>query len=414
MLPLIKILVVFTLIIVMLRKKAGMGATMMASTALLGLLFGMGALDLFKQVAVTLVTLSTVFLIAALVLIAVLESVMRGTGMLKTMTDSLSRLPWNPRIIISAIPAIIGFLPSAGGARFSAPLVDQAAAGTPYRAEDKVFINYWFRHIWEYSLPLYPGLILAAHFSGVALGTILLWQWPVTVIWAVLGYWVVFRRYKSNQNPRQQEGAINSGSGGVTGDQGTPENLLKSLAASTWPLWATVMLVLAHLPIVWSLCLVLAGLIIQKRYPLARVWQTVKDPLTVKIVFLTWGTMAFKDVLQVSGAVVQVSNSIVSAGVPTLLILIALPLVVGVLTGLVQACIGVSFPLVMAMVEPSAGYVMLAYVSGVVGVMISPVHLCLILTAEYFKADFMRSYRPVIVPSLMVVAGTLVLYSFRI
>ncbi|MFZ5649420.1 MAG: DUF401 family protein [Bacillota bacterium] len=411
MLPLVKIIVVFALIIVLLRKKAGMGSTMMASTAVLGLLFGMGAFDLLKQVALTLITPSTVFLIAALVLIAVLESVMRGAGMLRSMTGSLSRLPWNPRIIVSAIPAIIGFLPSAGGARFSAPLVDQASAGAPYRAEDKVFINYWFRHIWEYSLPLYPGLILAAHFSGVPLGTILLWQWPVSVIWAALGYWAVFRRYKNQEIPRRQDNGSES-AGRKAGGKSPPGRPLASLAASTWPLWATVILVLAQIPIVWSLCLVLAGLIIQKKYALARVWQTVRDPLTLRIVFLTWGTMAFKDVLQASGAVVQVSGSIVSAGIPTLLILITLPLVVGVLTGLVQACIGVSFPLVMAMVEPSAGYVMLAYVSGVVGVMISPVHLCLILTAEYFKADFMRSYRPVIVPSLMVVAGTLVLYGF--
>ena len=87
-----------------------------------------------------------------------------------------------------------------------------------------------------------------------------------------------------------------------------------------------------------------------------------------------------------------------------------LPLVAGMLTGLVQACIGVSFPLVMGVIEPSIGYVMLAYVSGVVGVMISPVHLCLILTVEYFKADFMRSYKPLFLPSALVLAVTLCIF----
>ena len=409
MLSIIKVLAVFTLIIIMLRKKIGLGTTMMSAACLLGIIFGMGVLPIIKQMGLTLANPSTLSLITALVLIMILESVMRRIGMLKAMTDSLSGLPWNPRIIVAAIPAIIGFLPSAGGARFSAPLVDQATIGAPYRAEDKVFINFWFRHIWEYSLPLYPGLILAAHISGIPLGTILIWQWPVSVLWAVLGYWYVFRRYKGAQIYRNQADLPGGDSGHGPGDRGAWKHL-RTLAANTWPLWSTVVLVIGHLSIVWSLCAVLTGLILQQKYPLHRVWQTLRDPLTLRIVFLTWGTMAFKDVLQASGAVLEVSQAIIASGVPALLILIILPLTVGMLTGLVQACIGVSFPLVMAVVEPTAGYVMLAYVSGVVGVMISPVHLCFILTAEYFKADFMQAYKPLVLPSLLVVAGTLFLY----
>ncbi len=413
MLPVIKILAVFTLIIIMLRKKIGLGTTMMVASCLLGAMFGMGAIAIIKQVGLTLASPSTITLITALVLIMILESVMRRTGMLKAMTDSLSGLPWNPRIIVAAIPAIIGFLPSAGGARFSAPLVDQATIGSPYRAEDKVFINFWFRHIWEYSLPLYPGLILAAHISGIPLGTILIWQWPVSILWAVLGYWYVFRRYRAVPVCREKAGPQVGDLGRDTVAGGAWKHM-RTLTANTWPLWSTVFLVIGRLSIVGSLCAVLTGLILQQKYPLQRVWQTLRDPLTVRIVFLTWGTMAFKDIIQSSGAVLEVSQVIIASGVPTVLILIILPLAVGMLTGLVQACIGVSFPLVMAVVEPTAGYVMLAYVSGVVGVMISPVHLCFILTAEYFKADFMRSYKPLVLPSLLVVAGTFLLYRLTV
>ncbi|RYD07088.1 hypothetical protein N752_00465 [Desulforamulus aquiferis] len=88
------------------------------------------------------------------------------------------------------------------------------------------------------------------------------------------------------------------------------------------------------------------------------------------------------------------SSAISSFGFSPVIILILLPLAVGMLTGLLQACIGVSFPLVMSFIEPSGAYVMLAYISGVAGVMISPVHLCLVLSIEYFKADFTRSYKP--------------------
>lgn len=426
MLPLLKILAIFALIIFLLRRRYNIGIVMLAGAAVLGLAFGMEPVSLAGQMGATLVNPTTLTLTAILVLIMVLESVMRRAGMLEAMTGALFHLPLNRRLVFVSIPAIIGLLPSAGGARFSAPLVAQATAGVPYRAEDRVFINYWFRHVWEFSLPLYPGLILAAHISGVPLGTIILWQWPFTVTWAVLGYWYIFKlRGKGGvaaavEGPGGgREGSAETAPGPV--EQGTAAGSvrknggsdsmqaprLRTLAASTWPLWVTVLLVLAHVPMLWALCGVLALLIAQKRYPPTRVWRNLREPITMKVVVLIWGIMAFKDVLQVSGAVAQVGQSVLLLGVPVVLMVILLPLLTGVLTGLVSACIGVSFPLVMSFMDPSAAYVMLAYVAGVIGVMLSPVHLCLVLTVEYFKADFLRSYRPLVAPSLLVLAGAI-------
>lgn len=400
MLPVIKIAAVFALVVLMLQRKINLGATLMTAALSLGLLFGMRPVSIIKQAGLTLADGGTLTLIAALILIMVLESVMRRSGMLGTMTDSIFLLQWNPKVLTAAIPAIIGFLPSAGGARFSAPLVDQAMTGSPYRAEEKVFINYWFRHIWEYSLPLYPGIILAAQLSGLPLGRIILWQWPFTVVWALLGYWLVFRGKKME--------VCSSAPDRQCGDK-RPIVLLFS---SIWPILVTVGLVLAHVPIALALLAVLAALVVQKKYPLRQVWETLREPMTAGIVFLIWGTMAFKDVLQVSGAVSQVSGTFISSGVPPYAVAIVLPLLAGILTGLVQASIGVGFPLVMGIVEPTAAYVMLAYVSSVVGVMLSPVHLCFILTNDYFQADFFRSYRSLIAPSLLVLAGAVTLFGF--
>ncbi|HBV99549.1 MAG: hypothetical protein JL50_13385 [Peptococcaceae bacterium BICA1-7] len=400
MLPVIKMAAVFALVVLMLQRKINLGVTMMAAALALGLLFGMGLVSIIKQAGLTFADSGTLTLMLALILIMVLESVMRRSGMLGDMTGSIFLLHWNPKVLTAAIPAIIGFLPSAGGARFSAPLVEQAMTGSSYRAEEKVFINYWFRHVWEYSLPLYPGIILAAQLSGVPLGRIILWQWPFTVVWALLGYWLVFRGKKMeicSSTPVQQP---------------LDKRPIVLLISSIWPILATVGLVIAHVPIVLALLAVLAALMAQKKYPLIQVWDTLREPMTAGIVFLIWGTMAFKDILQVSGAVSQVSGIFISSGVPPYAVAIVLPLMAGILTGLVQACIGVSFPLVLGVVEPTAAYVMLAYVSAVVGVMMSPVHLCFILTNDYFQADFFRSYRSLIAPSLLVLAGAVTLFGF--
>ena len=402
MLPLLKILLVFTLIIFMLRKKIGLGTTMMVSSLLLGALFGMTLIPLVKQMVLTLVTPDTLELITALVLIMILESIMRQTGMLRSMTESLFQLPWNFRILTVSIPAIIGFLPSAGGARFSAPLVGQATSEMPYQAEHKVLINYWFRHIWEYSLPMYPGVLLASHFSGLAISTLLLWLFPISILWALLGYWYIIRNYEKKDELRPTSEDVNS-------DHHTGSSLI-ALLLNTWPLWATVVLVFANISIALALCGILLVLMIQKRYPLLQVAKTLVEPLTLRIIILTWGTMAFKDVLEASGAVQQISSAIVDFGVPTLLLVTILPLMAGMLTGIVQACIGVAFPLVLAVAHPSPAIVMLAYVSGVLGVMLSPVHLCLILTVEYFKADFVRSYKLLFAPCLLLMVMTMAIF----
>nr|WP_315987918.1 DUF401 family protein [Desulforamulus aquiferis] len=175
-------------------------------------------------------------------------------------------------------------------------MVDQATSNMSFQPEDKVFINYWFRHMWEYCLPLYPGLLLAAHISGVPLGTLILWQWPFAVIWALLGYWYIFRPFGGNK-----EAAAATEAGTEAQPKQEEGHSLMDLIKTTWPLWCTVLLVLAHVSIVISIIGVLLLLIIQKRYPLQPLIKTIFEPLTARIVFLTWGTLAFKDVLEAPG-----------------------------------------------------------------------------------------------------------------
>ena len=46
---------------------------------------------------------------------------------------------------------------------------------------------------------------------------------------------------------------------------------------------------------------------------------------------------------------------------------------------------------------------MLAYTGSFVGVMISPMHLCLVATKDYFKADMGKIYKILMLPLLFVI-----------
>ncbi len=52
------------------------------------------------------------------------------------------------------------------GALFSAPLVENVIGEDKISAERKAMINHWFRHLWEYWWPLYPGFVLAVELLG--------------------------------------------------------------------------------------------------------------------------------------------------------------------------------------------------------------------------------------------------------
>jgi hypothetical protein len=56
-----------------------------------------------------------------------------------------------------------------------------------------------------------------------------------------------------------------------------------------------------------------------------------------------------------------------------------------------------------------------AYVSGFVGILVSPAHLCLALTADYFKADLRDVYKILVWPvSVIFAAALLALFFLRI
>jgi hypothetical protein len=104
------------------------------------------------------------------------------------------------------------------------------------------------------------------------------------------------------------------------------------------------------------------------------------------------------------------------AGIPVVAVIVLVPMIAGFVTGVAVGFAGVSFPLVFGLLGESpsmavlAGTTMLAYSSGYVGMMLSPIHVCFVVTNEYFKVDKIgRAYRYIIKASMAVLAGALLL-----
>jgi len=80
------------------------------------------------------------------------------------------------------------------------------------------------------------------------------------------------------------------------------------------------------------------------------------------------------------------------------------------LTGLTVGFVGATFPIITAMMGGHAdpGAFTFAFASGFAGVMLSPTHLCLLLTIQYFKADMAGTYRLLYLQVLLVFAVGLI------
>lgn len=99
-------------------------------------------------------------------------------------------------------------------------------------------------------------------------------------------------------------------------------------------------------------------------------------------------------------------------GMPALVILAALPFLMGFATGFTMAFVGVAFPLLVPYIVTDLGTngyaLLLAFVSGMMGHLLSPMHLCFLLSTEYFEASLTRMYK-YILPLTMVIEAIVIL-----
>lgn len=394
-----KVAGVFGLIIVLLRLKLSLPKAMLLAAAVLGVLFRLTPVAIGTIMVRSCLAVSTLNLALALTLIMFLENIMRRTGMLGRMVGSLRSLVGDSRVVMAILPAIVGLLPSAGGAVFSAPLVEEVSRETGFTPECKSFINYWYRHVWEYIFPLYPSIILVSEIVKVPVYQLIAVQFPFSVSAVLLGMPVAFRREKKSASPA---------------DDGTRGEQLRVFAVSIAPVLGVIVLVLAaKLEISLALALVVLTLLLVNRYNRERITSLIKEAFSVNTLLMVVAVIVFKDILMATGAVTTLPLFFASLGLPPELVVIVLPFVVGMATGMSQAFVATTFPILLGLNTGGAvdlHLVALGYVSGFAGVMLSPVHLCLILTVEALKADLGKVYRMVLAPGFVQITFALLVY----
>ncbi len=414
---LFKVGAAFVLIVGLNHFRLHLSAALFLGAAFLGATMRMPPSHILSAVIEALFNPGTAALLLIVAVILALSRIMSDAGQMERIVTSFTRLTRDSRLAAMVMPALIGLLPMPGGALFSAPMVETACREEPVRPEIKTAVNYWFRHVWEYWWPLYPGVILAVSLLGVDAWRFMLCQIPLTGFTLAAG--LVFLRPLL---PRHEE----MGEEPAGRDQGAWQTFRREVRPIT--------LVILALPAVWlfeagtgvkpprltavflGLGLCLVWVLVQNRPSPGRAARSLLNRASGGLLLLICGIMAFKGVLMESHAVGMIQEEMVRFGIPPLAVLMAVPFLAGFITGVAVGFVGASFPLVIALLAGRTGldylaHATLAYAFGYMGMMLSPVHVCFLVTRDYFHSTLRSAYRRIIAPVAMVLAATLAYFA---
>jgi integral membrane protein (TIGR00529 family) len=395
----LKLAFVFAAIVIALRKKVPVSVTLFSAGLLTALLFLVSPGDLLDGYWRLVTSNRFISLTSIIILITILGSLLRELGTLAKLSEACRDLYGGKRTAAAVVPPLIGLMPMPGGALLSAPLVDSVLNEPQYPAHLKCAVNYWSRHVVEHFMPIYPGIILSEAVTGMPALHLALMQSPLAIVMATLGFIFMLRRIAPS-----------------TGKRGELKRPLIGIVQSLWPIILAILLYgLLRLDLWLAVLISLFLLIIFARPNRRMIGRSFKTGLTYKLIFLVFGILSFQTALEISGAIASIQRLSVEYGFPEELIIISVGFTAGLLTGMYAAFVALAYSLLAGFLyqpEINSANIFLAYLSGYLGMMLSPTHLCLVLTNEYFRSNLLSVYKILIWPAILLgLAGYLIYLS---
>ncbi|WP_405379313.1 DUF401 family protein [Phascolarctobacterium sp.] len=381
------------LIIILLRRHIPIGPCMLAGGLLIWAVKAPSFAFLAQAFLETLTLPRTYDILWALYFVMCLEIELRTSGALAGMVHALQRIFSSTKVTLAVMPAFLGLLPSLGGARFSAPIVEEASKDLDITQEHRAAINFWFRHIFEFSSPIIPGMIMACNIAGVTYSDFIMHICWLTVLAFIAGWFVLIRPIKCDAETDYKEDALEK-------NQNT-QDLWLSLS----PVVLTfVLVVFCNLNASVGMGLVTVGLffVLQFTKRPVSIKEIVTGALDMKMFFNVLCILYFIQILTVTNVLNEIVVAFQASPLPIPVIIGSVSFIIGVLTGMSQGHVAIVMPIVAAMQTGSLNLAGVAMAFGVAGQMLTPTHMCLVVTVDYFKSNFFQTLKPILVGEIII------------
>lgn len=386
------LIIAMAIIILMLRRHIPIGPCMLTGGLFIWLMKTPELHYLTQAFTETLSLPRTYDIIFALYFVMCLEIELRTSGALAGMVHALQKIFSSKRVTLAVMPAFLGLLPSLGGARFSAPIVEEASKGLGLTNDHQSAINFWFRHIFEFSSPIIPGMIMACNIAGVTYSEFITHLCWLTVLMFSVGWFVLIRPIKAD--------SIKENAGSQAADEQGWQDLWLSLS----PVVLTfVLVVFFNMNASVGMGVVTAGLFLVLHFTKREVSlkDVVVGAIDMKMFFNVLCILYFIQILTVTQVLQEIVTAFQSSPLPVPVIIACVSFIIGVLTGMSQGHVAIIMPIIAAMQTGSLNLAGVAMAFGVAGQMLTPTHMCLVVTVDYFKANFFKTLKPVLIGELM-------------
>jgi len=391
----------FLVIMYFSMKRVSLGRVMFAATLIMALTSGIPAPKVWETLWSSFKDRTTLELAAAVLSIGVFSSIMQNMGFLDRLVAGLSGFLGDPKPTLMAVPALIGTMPVLGGAAVSAPLVDKLGDSLSLSPDRKAALNLVFRHGMFFVFPFSPGLILTSKITGFSVTSLISKLWPMSVaIWGI-GYLALLRRVPDSPSlTRSRE---------ETSAMSTPKGFLESvkMRGSRFgeflrygaPLLIALTISLLLKPALWvalsigSLLAVILGIWERKTLPSP---QAILQGANLSQAVAMFWIMAFKSFVTISPVFPRLVYMAGTGGVSPVAMALLIPLVFGFGSASQTTTVGVLLPILVPADASQAARLYstaIIYTSSFMAYFASPLHLCQVLTCQYFGIDISKAYR---------------------
>jgi len=386
---LIALILSFSIIISLVANKKNFGVAMILGAIILGLLSNP---EKFLQTFYETITDWKVgTLVIIVILIKIFAVILEETGQISLVIENLKRvIP--ERGMLAIIPFIFGLLPVPGGALLSAPMVDSEGKRLGVSNEGRTFLNLWFRHIGFLIFPLATALVVMSQISGISINRLIVMQSPIFAVSVIVGSFYIIKLSKK----REKEEIVKK------------EGVVLETLINFMPLLVTIVLTMLlslfiNLNISFLISLpsgIILSLIIYKG---KNKGQLIRKGFSASIGLAVFSIMLYKNVANVSGVAEIVAKYLQHTSMPAMIIIPVLSFSIGVLTAHNMAAIALAYPMLYPIIGNDIHLVSLLYISSFMGYLISPLHLCVVVSYEYFKPKFVELYKLMLPPALLMV-----------
>ena len=407
MLNLIGVIIAFVIIIFLIRKKFNFGLSLIIGSIIVAI-FSLSSIPFINIPKAYLKALiydydnsvfnfETIELALLLTIIYILAKAMQETGAIKKAIESLQTIFYKGGTL-GVIPAIYGLMPIPGGALFSAPLIDKEGDKFKLNKDQKNFLNVWFRHIWFPIFPLSSAmmLIISSDFANIDIYELIIADIPAFFLFIIIG--LIFLKIFIKKIPKSKKLIKNEYTGLIyLLPPVTPIIIYIIFFIIFWIFDLGDIKIFQIIIFIGGVILSIFSLYYLQDINLKKYYEILKKSVSLKFVFIIIGIMVFRELIEVSKANDNITDLIAGLPIHPIIIIILVPLIMGLITGYNLGGIALSYFLIIPFFEISnlniIGFASIVFMSSLIGYLISPIHLCNIVSSEHLKTDTTRMYK---------------------